>query len=157
MQGQGADKLMRVALILAVCIVILLIGWGEVAKEKSVSKALAEIIKFINFYDTQLNYKRTDFEELCDQGKRMGLRYISFDDCAISLSGDISGALQKHFSEFVDRIGTTDTYGQTSLCKEYLDRFGELLSERKALENNKIRVNIAVSILSAVGVFITFI
>ena len=47
---------MRVALILAVCVVILLIGWGEVAKEKSVSKALAEIIKFINFYDTQLNY-----------------------------------------------------------------------------------------------------
>ena len=148
---------MRYVFIVAVSVAILLIGYSEASKVRSVSKALEEIIKFINFYDTQLNYRKPDYEELCAQGEGMGLQFISFDNKSIALSDAVNEEIGSVFREFINQIGTTDTYGQTSLCKEYLERFSRMLSERKACENNKIKVNIAVSILGAVGVFITFV
>lgn len=148
---------MRYICIIAICIVILLVGFSEVIKEKSVSKSLTDIIRFINFYETALNYRKPDYDELCKQCSGMDFRYISFDNGVISLSDDVRKEIQVVFSEFLGQIGTTDADGQVSLCKEYSSRFGDMLSERKNCENNKIKVNIAVSLLSAVGVFVTFI
>ena len=148
---------MRLAFILVVCTAILLIGRSEVVRERTVSKALSEVIKFINLYDTQLNYIKPDYEELCVQGKNIGFRYIVFEGNEIRLSTELNADLRALFSEFTSRIGTTDAYGQNLLCKEYIDRFGEMLSERKSIEKNKIKVNAAVSILGAAGVFIAFV
>ncbi len=148
---------MKVISVLVLCVTILLVGFSEVIKEKSVSKALGEIIRFVNFYDSQLNYRKPDFNALCEQCRNMDFQYISFDCGEILLHKTGSKELCCVFSEFTGQIGTTDIYGQTLLCKEYLKRFGDMLSERKHSENSKIKVNIAVSILCAVGVFVTFI
>ena len=148
---------MRLIAIALISGVILLVGFGAVAKERSISKALEEIIRFINFYDTQLSYRRPHIDELCSQCADMGFRYISFDGGDISPQGEWCRETDVLFREFICQIGTTDIYGQTTLCREYLSRFGDMLSERRRSENSKIKVNIAVSILGAVGVFVTFI
>lgn len=133
------------------------IGFNEINKQKSVSRTLDEILRFINLYDAQLNYRKTDYAGLYGQAKDRGYKYISFSEGEISLLPDTRKDIQREFSEFLDKIGTTDTHGQLLLCREYSTLFGDMLSERKAQENSKIRVNLAVSVLCAVGVFITFI
>lgn len=87
----------------------------------------------------------------------MDFRYISFRGGEILLNRSENEMLNTSFYEFTEQMGTTDIYGQTLLCKEYLNRFGDMLSERKRSESGKIKVNIAVSILCAVGVFVTFV
>ena len=148
---------MRLLAVTIISIVILLMGFGTVVRERSIGRSLEEVIRFINFYDTQLNYRRPQIDEVCTQCKKMDFRYISFEGGAISPQGEWCSEAESLFSEFICQIGTTDFYGQTTLCREYLSRFGDLLSERRRSENSKIKVNAAVSILGAVGVFVAFI
>ena len=147
---------MRLLAVTIISIVILLMGFSAVVKERSISRSMEEAIRFINFYDTQLNYRRPQIDEVCTQCKKMDFRYISFEG-GISPRGEWCSEAEGLFQEFICQIGTTDFYGQTTLCREYLARFGDMLAERKRSENSKIKVNAAVSILGAVGVFVAFI
>ena len=62
--------------------------------------------------------------------------------------------IQKEFSGFVERIGTTEEEGQLSICDEYIERFREFYKESASKEKAKVNVVGAISALCVVCVLV---
>lgn len=145
---------MKTVIVFFVAFSFLAVGIYDVFKEKRKTVALDEIVRFISFIKGELHYRTSDFETLVNSAKKQKYQYIKFDGLKITPDEFCEETVKSEFFQFVNRIGTTDTDGQISLCNEYISRFSDLLTQRKQNEKSKIQVNTALSVLSALCVII---
>lgn len=128
----------------------------NVLKQVSITKALDEIIRFINLVKTEVHYTSADFEKIISKGQSQNYKYLSFSDNQIYLNKPVGERLSEDFNGFINRIGTTDKDGQINICEEYKKRFEETLMKRKLKEKEKLQVNTALSLFGALTVLIFF-
>lgn len=141
--------------IVALVLCIVYAGAMQINEIKKKSVMLDEIIRFIHFLRTEMNYKATDFYTLCRKAEEKEYKYISFEE-NVCLNRCTIGEINNAFSEFVSNIGTTDNQGQIELCDVYIYQFSEMAQKSKNNERGKIRVSAAISVLCAVSVVIFF-
>lgn len=147
---------MKTIFVLFIAISFLSFGFFNVIRQIKVTKALDEIVRFINFVKTELNYKKSEFLHIYSIGKKQKYKYLSFSDGQIYADDAVGTEIIEEFNSFVKKIGTTDQEGQLSLCDEYKSRFEELLINKKSKGKEKLQVNTALSIFGALTVLIFF-
>ncbi len=125
-------------------------------RQVRITNTLDEIIRFINLVRTEVHYTAADFENIFLKGKSQNYKYLSFSDNEIFLNKYAEDKVREEFKGFINKIGTTDEYGQIKLCEEYKERFEDLLTKRKINEKEKLQVNTALSIFGALTVLIFF-
>ena len=125
-------------------------------KQKKKTDLLDEVVRFIGFVKSELNYRNSDFESLYKISCGEGYKYIIFENGQIGLAAFADEKMYAEFSSFIEKIGTTDGEGQLSLCDEYRGRFIDILEVQRQKEKEKLRVNTAVSVMGALSVFIFF-
>ncbi len=136
---------------------ILLLTFSEINKIKNNSGAVKEIIKLISVFKTELRFKLSCNETLFEKVNQEKFNYIAFENNGVFLKKCENNSIKNEFSQFISKIGTTDSEGQISLCDEYLTRFSLLEKEISEKEKSKIKVNTALGMLGAVTVFLFFI
>ena len=125
-------------------------------KQKNKTRLLDEVVRFIGFVKSELNYRNSDYESLYEISRGEGYKYITFEDKKIGLDRCADDKVSAEFSAFIEKIGTTDGEGQLSMCEEYRERFADILEVQRQKEKEKLRVNTAVSVMGALSVFIFF-
>lgn len=131
-------------------------GAVNAAKQKGVSVALDDAVRFVNFVKSELRYRSADFGAIYEKGKAQKYSHIKFENGEIKLSLCSDDGFKNEFSDFINRIGTTDEAGQLALCDEYSKRFSDMLEKRRKNENEKIQVNTALSVFGALCLLIFF-
>lgn len=131
-------------------------GFSCVNDIKKQRMILDEVISFIQFLKSELNYRATDFYTIGKFIECKGYKYITFEQEDVLLSECKESYINSEFKEFVANIGTTDSQGQIALCDMYIARFTEYIEKHKQTEKSKIRVSTALSVLSALTVAIIF-
>lgn len=134
----------------------LISGALNILNQTKITKALDEIVRFINLVKTEVHYTTADYEKLFIKGKSQNYKYISFSDNQIYLNKSVGVNFCEEFNSFINKIGTTDEDGQINICREYKKRFEELLAKRKVKEKEKLQVNTALSLFGALTVLIFF-
>ncbi len=147
---------MKTFCVLALVSIFLCSGALNALKELKTTKALDEIVCFINLVKTEVHYTAADFEKILFSGKTRNYKYLSFSDNQIYLDKSFGNKLCEAFDEFISKIGTTDDVGQLNICQEYKERFEEQLKKRKAKERERLQVNTALSLFGALTVLIFF-
>lgn len=147
---------MRMVFSVIMAISFLGIGTAGALKQKNYTRTLDEAVRFISFVKTELHYRNSDYISIFDCGSSNGYKNIRFENRQIILDKSAGENNVKDFSDFVNKIGTTDEAGQLALCDEYLNRFGEHLKNQQKKEREKLQVNTALSVLGALCVFIFF-
>ena len=142
--------------VVMLAVMFLFSGAMNVFKQLRITKALDEIVRFINLVKTEVHYTSADFESLFVKGKAEKYKYLSFYDNKIFLDASVGVDFCEDFNSFINKIGTTDDEGQINICREYKERFEELLKNRKAKEKEKLQVNTALSLFGALTVLIFF-
>lgn len=94
-----------------------------------------------------------NYENLIECGKKEKFSFINFDD-DVKLSKYVNEKVRLEFSGFVNKIGTTDSAGQLSLCDEYIERFKVFYNESACNEKGKVNIVVSISVLSVVCVLI---
>ncbi len=125
-------------------------------KQKNKTRLLDEVVRFVGFVKSELNYRNSDYESLYEISRGEGYKYITFENKKIGLDGCAEDKVSAEFSAFIQKIGTTDGEGQLSMCDEYRERFADILNVQRQKEKEKLRVNTAVSVMGALSVFIFF-
>ena len=147
---------MKTFFVVSLATLFLSSGILNVLKQLKITNALDEIIRFISLVKTEVHYTSADFEKILMRGKAQNYKYLSFSDGQIFLDEAVGVNFSEEFRAFIDKIGTTDEEGQINICKEYKERFEELLAKRKVKEKEKMQVNTAISIFGALSVLIFF-
>lgn len=132
---------------------------GSVAaalNQKKTTSALDDAVRFTELIKSELRFRRADFDSIYNYGKKQCYGGIVFENGGIKLSEHVEKKYAEDFKSFIDRIGTTDEFGQIALCDEYSERFSSALKERKREEKSKIQVNTALSVLCALCILIFF-
>lgn len=145
---------MKDALVFFIAFVLLGTGIYDVFRQKRKTRVLEEILSFIMFVKNEIRYRAPDIETLFRIAQQQNYSYIYFKDNKVKLCDNCDSKAENDFLRFLNRLGTTDTSGQISLCDEFLAVFTELLEHRKQNEKSKIQVNTALSVLSALCVII---
>lgn len=156
MQSQGDGCVLKTFCVVALVSLFLYSGVLNAFKELKTTKALDEIVCFINLVKTEVHYTAADFEKILFSGKGRNYKYLSFSEDQIYLDKSFGNKLCGAFDEFTSKIGTTDDVGQLNICQEYKERFEELLRKRKAKEKERLQVNTALSLFGALTVLIFF-
>ncbi len=156
MHGQGDGCVLKTFFVVLLATTCLFSGGVNVLKQVRITNALDEIIRFINLVRAEVHYTTADFEKIFLKGKSQNYKYLSFSDNEIFLNKDVGDKVGEDFKCFINKIGTTDEYGQIKLCEEYKERFEDLLTKRKTNEKEKLQVNTALSIFGALTVLIFF-
>lgn len=147
---------MKTVFVVLFAIAFFLSGVVNVLKQIGISKALDEIVRFINLVKTEVHYTTSDFDNIFLKGKAQNYKYISFSDNQIYLNKSVGKTIADDFNGFINKIGTTDDVGQMNICDEYKERFEEVLAKRKVKEKEKLQVNTALSLFGALTVLIFF-
>lgn len=145
---------MKSAVAACTALLFLAVGLYDILKEKRKTVAIDEIVRFVNFVKNEVHYRASDLETLITYAASQNYRYIKFEEFSILPYDLCDEKVRSEFSRFADSIGTTDVQGQLALCDEYLNRFSEILVQRKQKEKSKIQVNTALSVLSALCIII---
>ncbi len=156
MQSQGGGCFLKTVFVVSLAFLFLLSGVLNVLKQVRITNALDEIIRFINLVKTEVHYTAADFENIFLKGKAQNYKYLSFSDNRIFLDNSVGVKFSEDFNGFINKIGTTDGAGQINICREYKERFEELLTKRKEKEKEKMQVNTALSLFGALTVLIFF-
>ena len=134
-------------------LVFVLLGLNRIINIKRNTSALYEAVKFINSVKNNIRFLSMDYVSLIENAKRENYSYLAFDE-DISISDCVGEKIQKEFSAFTQKIGTTDEEGQLSLCDEYIQRFQEFYKESASKEKAKVNVVGAISALCVVCVLV---
>lgn len=94
-----------------------------------------------------------NYDDLIECGKKEKFSFINFSN-GVSLSEYASEKARREFMGFVNKIGTTDSVGQLSLCDEYIERFKVFYNESACNEKGKVNIVVSISVLSVVCVLI---
>ena len=137
-------------------VLLLVAGGVDIYKQKCKTCVLDEIVRFVLYVKSELHYRTPDIENLFDSAIKQNYSYLYFDESGVKVDAVCDEGVRKEFSEFVGRLGTTDTDGQLALCDEYSNRFAGRLIERKQKEKSKIQISAALSVLSAMCVLVLF-
>ncbi len=148
---------MKFVLVLGAAGLFLFLGFRDSFKQKQKTSILNEIVGFLRFVRTELQYRATDFETLGQMVKNENLKYIKQNDDSFYLTQTQDEKIRDYFESFINRLGTTDKDGQLNLCDEYIEKFGEILNEHKKTEKSKIQINTALSVFGALCIVILFI
>ncbi len=147
---------MKTIFVFLLATAFLISGAVNILKQIRITKTLDEIVRFISLVKTEVHYTTADFDKIFLKGKEQNYKYISFSDNEIYLNKSGEDKVTIDFNGFVNRIGTTDEEGQINLCREYKERFQELLTNRKIKEKEKLQINTALSVFGALTVLIFF-
>lgn len=139
------------SLCIAFCFVLL--GVNRVVNIKRNTLSLYEAVKFINMVKNNIRFSSMNYDDLIECGKKEKFSFINFCD-GVTLSDYVSDKVRQEFSGFVNKIGTTDSAGQLSLCDEYIERFKTFYNESACNEKSKVNVVVSISVLSVVCVLI---
>lgn len=139
------------SLCLSLCFIFL--GINRVINIKRNTLSLYEAISFINMVKNNIRFSSMNYENLIECGKKEKFSFINFDD-DVKLSKYVNEKVRLEFSGFVNKIGTTDSVGQLSLCDEYIERFKVFYNESACDEKSKVNVVVSISVLSVVCVLI---
>ncbi len=134
---------------LSLCFILL--GVNRVINIKRNTLSLYEAISFINMVKNNIRFSSMNYDGLIECGKKEKFSFISFDNGA-RLSKYVNENVRREFSGFVNKIGTTDSVGQLSLCDEYIERFKAFYNESACNEKGRVNVVISISVLSVVCV-----
>lgn len=148
---------MKNVFVWAVAGAFLAFGAVDILRQKRKTAVLDEIVSFIRFVESELNFHSSDFYSLLENAKLQNYKYLHFENNSITADGLCDENIKRHFYRFTERIGTTDTQGQLSLCDEYLQKFTATFAEHKAKEKSRLQVNAALSVLTAVCILVLFI
>ena len=148
---------MKFVLVLGMAGLFLFLGFRGSFKQKQKTSILNEIVGFIRFVRTELQYRATDFETLGQRVKNENLKYIRQNEDSFYLTQTQDEKTIDYFESFINHLGTTDKDGQLNLCDEYIEKFGEILNEHKKTEKSKIQINTALSVFGALCIVILFI
>ena len=147
---------MKTIFVVILAVAFLASGAMNALKQTGITNALDEIIRFINLVKTEVRYTTADFEKIYIKGKSQNYKYLCFSDNEIFLRKSMKVKFNGDFTDFVNKIGTTDEDGQLNICDEYKARFEELLINRKEKEKEKLQVNTALSVFGALTILIFF-
>lgn len=139
------------SLCIAFCFVLL--GVNRVLNIKRNTLSLYEAVRFINMVKNNIRFSSMNYDDLIECGKKEKFSFINFND-GVRLSEYASEKARREFLGFVNKIGTTDSVGQLSLCDEYTERFKAFYNESAGNEKGKVNVVISISVLSVVCVLI---
>lgn len=139
------------SLCLSLCFIFL--GINRVINIKRNTLSLYEAISFINMVKNNIRFSSMNYENLIECGKKEKFSFINFDD-DVKLSKYVNEKVRLEFSGFVNKIGTTDSAGQLSLCDEYIERFKVFYNESACNEKGKVNIVVSISVLSVVCVLI---
>lgn len=134
----------------------LLVGGINVLKQKKIISTLYEINDFLVLVKTELIYRMSDLNVLCEKGSAASFKYISFNNGTIKLSDNTDVEIYGKFDEFINNLGTTDCATQQLMCDEYKNYFTEILEKKKLKIDEKVRTNTALSLFGALTVLIFF-
>lgn len=148
---------MKIVLVVGVAILFLFFGFRESIKQKQKTAILSEIMSFLRFVRTELQYRSTDFETLGQRLKNENFKYIKQNDKCFYITQIQDEEIREKFDSFINHLGTTDKDGQLNLCDEYIEKFTEILNEHKKTEKSKIQINTALSVFGALCIVILFI
>ncbi len=148
---------MKTIVVCSVACVFLMVGAIDILKYKKSIVILDEIISFVRFTHSELRYRSADYYSLLESAECQNYKYLHIKDNSIIVDSACNDNIKQDFKRFLQRIGTTDTQGQLLLCEEYIQRFGATFDEQKEKEKGRLQVNAAISILSAVCVFVLFV
>ena len=141
-------------MLIAVCVILL--GLYESLKYKKSVATLEEIMDFLNMLKNEINYRQSDYFNLYSSGQKSNYKYICFENGKILLSVQENKNIEDEFNHFINKIGTTDTEGQLSICQEYIRYFDDLYRSYKEKEMSKIRTNLSLSLFGALSIIIVF-
>lgn len=147
---------MKTAFVLFIAFLFLALGFFNVIRQIKITKTLDEIVRFVNFVKTEMNYRKSEFLHIYSIGEKQNYKYLSFSEGQIYADDAVGIGIIEEFNSFIKKIGTTDQEGQMSLCDEYKSRFEELLINRKSKDKEKLQVNTALSVFGALTVLIFF-
>ncbi len=139
------------SLCIAFCFVLL--GVNRVINIKRSTLSLYEAVKFINMVKHNIRFSSMNYDALIECGKKEKFAFIDFNE-GVRLSEYASEKARQEFSGFVNKIGTTDSVGQLSLCDEYTERFKAFYNESACNEKGRVNIVISISVLSVVCVLI---
>lgn len=145
------------ALVILASLLILFAGGVDIYRQKKKRFVLDEIVRFVLFVKGEIHYRSPDLESLLKSAREQNYSYLTFSGYQVGSDNICDETVKREFSEFINRLGTTDTTGQLALCDEYSNRFSERLNELKQNEKSKIQTSAALSILGSVCVLIIFI
>lgn len=148
---------MKIIPVLGVAGLFLFLGFRDSFKQKQKTAILNEIVGFLRFVRSELQYRATDFETLGQRVKNENLKYIGQNDDSFYLTQTQDEKIIVFFESFINHLGTTDKDGQLNLCDEYIEKFSEILTEHKKSEKSKIQINTALSVFGALCIVILFI
>ena len=114
--------------------------------------ALAEAVRFVRYVRAELRFAAPPRDELLEKAHAERYRFVRLIGDAPRLDAAAGAEGCRVFDDFCARIGTTDRDGQTDLCDEAESRLSALLSAVRATEEGQLRVNLALSVLGALGV-----
>lgn len=139
------------SLCLSFCFILL--GVNRVLNIKRNTLSLYEAVKFINMVKNNIRFSSMNYDDLIECGKKEKFSFINFSE-GVKLSEYTTEKARQEFSGFVNKIGTTDSTSQLSLCDEYIERFKAFYNESVCNEKSKVNVVISISVLSVVCVLI---
>ncbi|MBQ6935456.1 MAG: hypothetical protein IJN49_02805 [Clostridia bacterium] len=139
------------SLCLGCCFILL--GINRVLTIKRNTLSLYEAVRFINMVKNNIRFSSMNYDDLIECGKKEKFSFINFSN-GVSLSEYASEKARREFMGFVNKIGTTDSVGQLSLCDEYIERFKGFYNESAGNEKGKVNIVISISVLSVVCVLI---
>ena len=122
---------MKNVMVFFLAFTLLFTGIYEVFRQKRKTRVIEEILDFVFLVKNEIRYRAPDTETLLKMGQKENYDYIFFEDNKVTLYENSDVRVSDEFVSFVNRLGTTDTTGQISLCDEYSFVFAKLLEERK--------------------------
>ncbi len=147
---------MKYIIIIAVCVLIICAGYGEIACQHRKTALIDEAVRLVSFIRTELNYRRPDCEALYHKARQSGFECLSFDCGRLAPCGALPEKVKAELSTFLGSLGTTDADGQLLLCDEYYERIKLLSEEQRTIEKGKVQVDFAISLLGVFSVIVLF-
>lgn len=138
-------------LLLSICFILL--GVNRILNIKRNTLALYEVVSFINFVKNNIRFSSMDYDSLVENAKKENYSYIEFEN-EITLAKCTGEKHRREFLSFTEKIGTTDDFGQISICDEYIEKFKSFYNESQSSEKGKVNVVGAISVLSVVCVLV---
>lgn len=157
MHGKRGNFILKTGTAMLVAFSLIAFGVWDCLKYKSNTRAISEAVRLFRLLKNEIHYRGTDYYSLCRLAEKENFKYITFAENEITLNGVSDFTVNNDFYYYAEKIGTTDTQGQLSLCDEAIERLNISFLEHRKKEISRLQVNMSLSLLSALSVIIIFI
>ncbi len=147
---------MKYIVLVGVCLLISGAGYREIVCQHRKTARIDQAVRLLGFIRTQINYRRSDCEDLYRYALESGFDCLLFDDGRLFPGEEFPEKVEAELVAFFTALGTTDTDGQLLLCDEYYERVKVLYEEQRGEEKSKVQVRFAVSLLCVFSIIVLF-